>query len=55
MNCSLNKKTLKSKTDQISKTEPKEVEQELADKIGEDLYNIVKEEGKLVESDGGGF
>ena len=48
-------KTLKSKTDKTSKTELNEIEKELADKMGEDLYNIVKEEVKIVESDEGGF
>ena len=46
---------LKKKTDKESQKELKDVEEDLADKMAEDLYNIVKEEVKLVESDEGGF
>ena len=46
---------LKTKTDKESKQKLKQVEEELAKKMAEDLYNIVKEEVKVVESDEGGF
>ena len=48
-------KELKKKTDKESKVELKRVEDELADKMAEDLYNIVKDEVKDIESDEGGF
>ena len=48
-------KELKNKTDKDSKAKLKEIEEELASKMSEDLFNIVKEEVKHVESDEGGF
>ena len=48
-------KDLKTKTDKESKQKIKQVEEELANKMAEDLYDIVKEEVKVVESYEGGF
>ena len=48
-------KELKKKPDKESKTKLLEIEEELATKMSEDLYNIVKEEVKVVESEEGGF
>ena len=41
--------------DKKSKLELSKIEEKLASKMSEDLYNIVKEEVKAVESDKGGF
>ena len=48
-------KTLKGQNDQDSKKKMKEVEEELSNKIPEDMYEIVKEEVEKVNSDEGGF
>ena len=49
------KRDLKHKDDHASKEKLKTVETKLADKMAEDLYNIVKEEVSIVNSDEGGF
>ena len=48
-------KDMKNKSDKESKVKLKQVEYELADQMAGDLYNIVKEEVKIVKSDEGGF
>ena len=48
-------KSLKMKTDKNSKKQLENVESELADKMADDLYKIVKEEVELVKNDEGGF
>ena len=49
------KKVLKMKIDIASRKELIKVEADLADKMADDLYRIVKEEGEIVKSDEGGF
>ena len=48
-------KILKFKTDETSKKELEDVEAKLIEKMSEDLYNIVKEEVKKINSENGGF
>ena len=48
-------KELKSKSDQDSKIQLKQVQSELAEKMCEDMYKIVKEEVEKVDCDSGGF
>ena len=48
-------KILKFKTDQTSKTKLKNVEEELIEKMSDDLYKIVKEEVKKINTENGGF
>ena len=48
-------KSLKSKTDKKSKHLLQNVEDELAEKMADDLYKIVKEEVDIVKSDEGRF
>ena len=49
------KKVLKMKIDIASRKELIKVEADLADKMADDLYRIVKEEVEIVKSDEGGF
>ena len=46
---------LQSKKDKASQLKLKEVQNELADKMAEDMYKIVKEEVDKVDSEAGGF
>ena len=48
-------KVLKFKTDETSKKELEEVEKTLVEKMSEDLYDIVKNEVKKINSENGGF
>ena len=48
-------KELKSKTNKASKVELKEVQSELAEKMADDMYKIVKEEVDKVDCEAGGF
>ena len=48
-------KELQSKKDKISQLQLKEVQNELADKMADDMYKIVKEEVDKVDCEAGGF
>ena len=48
-------KELKGKSDKHSKIELKKVQNDLADKMAEDMYKIVKEEVDKVDCESGGF
>ena len=46
---------LRHKSDKESKDKLSEIKKKLADQMAEDLFKIVKEEVKNIESDEGGF